>query len=341
MIEHFGLMPDGIPVPRVTLRAGGVTARIIAFGAALQSLDVPDRHGQIDDIVLGHDDLEGYLRHRSFFGATIGRVANRIAGGRFLLDGREILLAANEGATTLHGGPEGFDRRLWTVSDATERSVTLALVSADGDQGFPGELRARVTYGLEETPHGPVLTILHEAETDAPTPVAMTHHSFFALAGAKGLAERPRSALEYRLTVAASRYLPVDAALIPHDPISVTATPFDFRRGRQPLTAMRSGITPGYDHCLCLDSGQAELSDPVSGRRMLLHTDQPGLQVYTGGFLDGSVAGKSGRAYQENDAICLEPQSLPNAVNGPDAESVVLRPGETHRNWMRLTFLAG
>lgn len=343
MREPFGTLPDGREVERLTLAAGGVTARIITFGAALQALVVPDRTGMPDDIVLGHDGLAGYLAHRSFFGATIGRVANRIAGGRFLLDGREVRLAVNEGSTTLHGGPDGWDRRLWQIEAESPGAVRLGLVSPAGDQGFPGRVHACVTYALSAEAGAAVLRITHEAQTDAPTPVAMTHHSFFALAGARGLAMRPRSALDYRLTVAAARYLPVDAHAIPRAPAPVGATPFDFRTGRLPVTAVRSGVIGGYDHCLCLDAGRAELFDPVTGRRMTLCTDQPGLQVYTGDALDGSVRGKNGRAYACQDAICLEPQTWPNAVNmppGPGLPSPILRPGTPYRAQMSLRFTA-
>lgn len=333
MTERFGLMPDGTPVGRITLRSGAITARVITFGAALQSLEVPDRRGVVDDIVLGHETLDGYLTHRSFFGATIGRVANRIAGGRFALEGRAVQLPLNEPGATLHGGPEGFDRRNWQVVTVSDGAVTLALTSPDGDQGFPGTVEARVTYALTAD----TLTITHTATTDAPTPIAMTHHSFFALVGARALEARPHSALGYRLKVAASRYLPVDPDMIPRGPAPVAATPFDFRSGRQPLTAVRSGVIAGYDHCLCLDEGRAELFDPESGRRMALTTDQPGLQVYTGNFLDGSVTGKLGRAYARHDAICLEPQAWPNAVNS-GAQDIILRPGDTYRAGMALRF---
>lgn len=366
-VAPFGLMPDGAAVGRVVLRAGGVSAAVITLGAALQSLEVPDRTGRLDDIVLGHDGLAGYLAHRSFFGATIGRVANRIAGGRFELDGTVVQLARNDGDNSLHGGPEGFDRRNWQILERTPEAVTLGLISPDGDQGFPGRLQAQVSYALHAEAEGAVcLSITHSAVADAPTPVAMTNHSFFALAGAAALAARPQSALEYRLTVAASRYLPVDAHRIPTAVLPVGATPFDFRTGRAPATAMRCGAVPGgYDHCLCLDAPAdghpgagnpaappaalppaalpvvAELFDPVSGRRMELMTDQPGLQVYTGNFLDGSVTGKLGHAYQAHDAICLEPQSWPDALNMPagwGGGDILLRPGARYLARMALRF---
>lgn len=341
MREVFGYMPDGRAVEAVSLRAGRASARVIAFGAALQSLCLPDRDGEVDDIVLGHDDLQGYLDHRGFFGATVGRVANRIAGGRFTLDGREVVLPRNEPGATLHGGPEGFDRRLWQIGASDAQSAELSLISPDGDQGFPGRLAVRVRYRLEDRPEGPCLEIVHEATTDAPTPVALTHHSFFALAGARALAGRPRSALGYDLTVPAARYLPVDDCLIPMAPASVQSTPFDFRTGRRPVTALRAHAIAGYDHTLCLDGGPVRLADPISGRVMMLETDQPGLQVYTGNFLDGSVRGKGGRAYAAHDAICLEPQSWPNAVNMPPGwggGDIVLRPGMVYRNRMAFAF---
>ncbi|NDV98805.1 aldose epimerase family protein [Salipiger sp. PrR002] len=338
----FGATPGGAPIERITLRAGDVRAEVITYGAALQALHVPDREGQLDDIVLGFDDLAGYVEHRTFYGATVGRVANRIAGGRFDLDGKAYHLAQNEGQTTLHGGPDGFDRRNWQVSELGDGAVTLEMVSAAGDQGFPGQLLARACYALRTNDGGqPCLTITYEAETDAPTLVSMTNHSFFALAGISALAGRPNSALEYRLKVPASRYLTVDEAKIPTGVVPVGASPFDFRDGRQPLTAVRSGALDGYDHCLCLDAGEVELSDAVSGRVMWMSTNLPGLQVYTGNFLDGTVPGKGGYAARKHDAICLEPQIWPDAINMPEswgAQSPVLRPGELRRAEMSFCF---
>ena len=342
--ETFGHMPDGSPVTRITLRAGAVTARVMTYGAALQSLDLPDRHGDLQDVVLGHDDFAPYLAHRRFYGATVGRVANRIAGGRFTLDGAEHQLLTNEGSTTLHGGPDGFDRRNWTLLGMGEDEVVMGLVSPEGDQGFPGELRVTAHYALREDPQGtPRLSITLQAEGDAPCPVSLTNHSFFALAGVATLATRPKSALEMRLTVPAARYLPVDDLSLPTGVASVGATPFDFREGRMPLTAMRSGALAGYDHCLCLDGERIELVDPVSGRRMVMHTNLPGLQVYTGNYLDGSVPGKAGHAPRRHDAICLEPQHWPNAVNMPadwGAPDPVLRPGDRAETRLDLSFPA-
>lgn len=334
--EIFGTLPTGAPVTRITLRAGALRARVISYGAALQELVVPDADGVPDDIVLGHDTLDGYVARRMFFGATAGRVANRIEGARFALDGREVRVAPNEGPTTLHGGPDGFDRRNWRVAaTGPGASVTFELVSPDGDQGFPGALTAQVTYRL--TPAG--LTILHSAETDAPTPVALAHHSYFALAGARRLAANPGAALDAVLTMPAARYLPVDARLIPLPPAPVAGTPFDFRTPRRLRDALGDARS-GYDHCMCLDEGWLRLDDPLSGRRMEIFTDQPGLQFYTADGVEG-VPGKGGQTYHAADALCLEPQPWPNAVNRSGeggAEGVILRPGGQYRAEMRLAF---
>ncbi|MCI5041281.1 MAG: galactose mutarotase [Donghicola eburneus] len=337
----FGQLPDGTPVEGVTLRAGVAEARVITFGAALQSLVLPDRAGHLDDVVLGHDDLSGYVAHRKNFGATVGRVANRIAKGQFTLDGQTYQLPQNNGPNTLHGGPEGFDRRNWRIVDLTSASVTLELTSPDGDQGFPGAVTVQTRYELQDREGGVRLGITYKGETTAPTPLAMTHHSYFALAGHGRLRDRPSSALEYDLEVPASRYLPTDAHQIPLGPAPVGATPFDFREGRRCASAIRAGALEGYDHCLCLDVGRAILADPVSGRRMRLTTNQQGLQVYTSNAFDGSIAGKSGVFYQPYDAICLEPQAWPNAVNMAADQcpcDVILRPSDTYRSVITLDF---
>lgn len=337
----FGHLSDGTPVQSVTLRAGVVEARLITFGAALQSLILPDRNGVLDDVVLGHDDLAGYLAHRKNFGATVGRVANRIANGRFTLDGRTYELPQNNGANTLHGGPEGFDRRNWNIEETGPDCVVMGLTSDAGDQGFPGAVTVRTRYTLRQHERGVRLDIRYEGRTSAPTPLAMTHHSYFALAGHRSLRDRPASALEYDLTVPASRYLPTDMHQIPLAPAPVGATPFDFRDGRRCASAIRAGALAGYDHCLCLDLGNATLVDPITGRRMALTTDQAGLQVYTSNAFDGSLRGKGGIHYQPYDAICLEPQAWPNAVNMPPDIcpcDVILRPDQTYRAAITLDF---
>lgn len=331
--EDFGALPCGAPVERVTIAAGGVAARVISYGACLQELWAPDCTGALDDIVLGHDSLAGYLGARNYFGATIGRVANRIAGGRFMLDGAEVRLAQNEGETTLHGGPEGFDRRLWQVAEVSAEAVSLTLESPAGDQGFPGALAARVRYALAPIEGGARLAITLEAQVDAPCPVALTHHSYFAPAGARALASRPQAVHEARLTLPAARYLPVDAALIPQAPAPVIGTGFDFRSPRRLGEAAQAAGLAGFDHAFLLDGGWARLADPVSGRVIRMVTDQPSVQVYTAQHL-GAVAGKGGYLYQPQDGICLEAQAWPNAVNMPPgwgAPGVILRPGARFR----------
>ncbi len=312
----------------------------MTFGAALQALMVPDKDGGCDDIVLGHDELEGYLGNRRFFGATVGRYANRIANARFILDGDTVQLTANNGKHALHGGPDGFDRQLWQITDieeGAEPSVTLAYVSADGEEGYPAQLDVRVTYRLT----GPSeLSISFAARADRPTIVNLTNHSFFNLEGATSGA----GILDHRLTVLADRFLAIDpdAIPLPEPPRTVAGTPFDFRnssvigsRIRRDEQQLRNGR--GYDHNFCLDDARdvrlaARLEAPRSGRILELLTDQPGLQVYSGNYLDGSIPGKQGLLYRQSDAICLEPQVWPDAPNRPDFPSARLAPGDTYRH---------
>ncbi|MGA7807587.1 aldose epimerase family protein [Bradyrhizobium sp.] len=339
--DMFGVLSDGRAVERVTLRgSNGFEARIIAYGAALQALVVPDAAGRCEDVVLGHDDLEGYLGKRSFFGATVGRYANRIANARFLLDGVAVHIAANDGPHALHGGPDGFDRKLWQVAGVAagaQPAVTLRYVSADGEEGYPGRLEVSVTYGLT----GPTeLSVSFEARTDRPTICNLTNHSFFNLEGSASLSD----ILDHRLTIAADHFLAIDPAAIPlsEPPRAVAGTPFDFRsattvgeRIRRADLQLQNGR--GYDHNFCLDEADelrvaARLEAPRSGRILELLTDQPGLQLYSGNYLDGSVQGKQGRLYRQSDAICLEPQVWPDAPNRPDFPSARLAPEGTYRH---------
>jgi aldose 1-epimerase len=339
--EIFGHLADGTPVERVRLRgANGLEIAVITLGAAVQSLHVPDREGRCADIVLGHDDLAPYLARRSLFGATVGRCANRIAGAGFVLDGRRIQVTANNGDNSLHGGAAGFDLRLWSIEalvDGPSPSVRLAYVSPDGEEGYPGKLGTRVTYAVR----GTGFSIAFEAETDRPTIVNLTHHSFFNLGGVATAAD----VLDHELFIAANDYLPVDDALIPLGaPRPVAGTPFDFARP-QPIGArIRGGheqlrLGRGYDHNFCLGGGRTEqprlaarVRHPASGRVMEILTDQPGLQLYSGNFLDGTVSGKHGRLYRQSDAFCLEPQAWPDAPNRPDYPSVRLDPGQVYRH---------
>jgi aldose 1-epimerase len=340
--EIFGHLPDGTPVERVRLGGEkGFELAVITFGAAVQSLHAPDHHGRCADVVLGHDNLAAYLARRSLFGATVGRCANRIAGGSFLLGGRRIDVTTNDGANSLHGGVAGFDRQPWSIeafADGPAPSVRLAYVGPDGEEGYPGTLSARVTYAVTG---GTGFSIAFEAVTDRPTVVNLTHHGFFNLGGVA----TAEDVLDHELLIAADAYLPVDDALIPLGrPEPVAGTAFDFTRPRPVGARIRDAHEQvrrgrGYDHNFCLGRGRTEVPrlaarvrHPASGRTMELHTDQPGLQFYSGNFLDGTVSGKYGRLYRQSDAFCLEPQAWPDAPNRPDYPSVRLDPGQVYRH---------
>ncbi len=358
----FGRLPDGGLVEALTLEAGRVRVRILTLGATLQSILVPDRRGAVEDVLLGHDDITGYLARPDYFGATVGRYANRIAGGRFTLDGVLVELARNDGENTLHGGPTGFDRRLWSVEGVGDDSgegrdadpggvgravAVLSLDSPDGDQGFPGHVKARARFSL--TPAGE-LSILYEARTDRPTVINLTNHAYFNLAGQGA----PGGGLDALLEVPADHFLPVNAALIPTGALqSVAGGPFDFRTPKPPARDVRDGAEPqlvlarGYDHCFVLGRAPtpearpvARLTHEASGRRLEILSNQPGLQVYSGNFLDGTLAGKSGRLYRQGDALALEPQLFPDTPNQPAFGSARLAPGETYRHEIIYRFSA-
>ncbi|KRP89072.1 aldose epimerase [Bradyrhizobium yuanmingense] len=339
--DVFGTLPDGREVERVVLRGeGGFEARIISYGAVLQALIAPDANGGYDDVVLGHDAFAGYLAERKFLGATVGRYANRIAKGQFSLQGETVQLAVNNGPNALHGGLEGFDRKLWEIAEideGAEPAVTLTYVSPHGEESYPGRLDVRVTYRIT----GPTeLSLLMEARTDRPTVVNLTNHSFFNLEGATS----ETSILDHRLMVAAEQFLAIDPTAIPlpEPPRSVAGTPFDFRkpwpvgeRIREGDPQLRNGR--GYDHTYCLGRDgklalAARLEAPRSRRIMELFTDQPGLQVYSGNYLDGTMSGKGGKLIRQSDAMCLEPHIWPDAPNRPDFPSPRLDPGAVYRH---------
>ena len=338
----FGTMPDGTTVEAITLTAGqGISARIISYGATLQSLLVPDRNGRLDDIVLGYPDLATYLTKPQYFGSTVGRFANRIAGAGFSLDGTIYSLAANDGSNSLHGGVRGFDKVVWTVDEVAsgpEASVRLVYISPDGEEGYPGTLTVSVTYSLDEAG---TLTTSYEATTDKPTIVNLTHHSLFNLAGMAS----DRSVLDQQLMINADAFTPVDAALIPTGELRpVAGTPFDFRQSQAIGSRIRDAgdaqivAGRGYDHNFVLNGGATErpklaagMEDPETGRVMELFTTEPGLQVYSGNFLDGTVAGKGNRIYRQGDGLALEPQLFPDAPNQPGFPSARLDPGQTYR----------
>ena len=341
----FGRLPDGTAIEAVTLtNAHGVSARIITYGATLQALIAPDRQGRKADIALGYDDLTGYVEHPNYFGATIGRFANRIRGARFTLDGKTWSLPLNDKPNSLHGGTQGFDKRPWrieSVQSGPTATVTLALTSAAGDQGYPGTLQVKESYSLDEAG---ALTLDYSATTDAPTVVNLTNHSIFDLAGEGS----QHGVLDERLTIPASHYTPVDATLIPTGVLQpVAGTVFDFTRGRIIGQDIRDGRDPqivagrGYDHNFALDAGltrepklAARLEDPGSGRALEVWSTEPGLQVYTGNFLDGTRVGKHGHLYRMGDGIALEPQKFPNAPNEPRFASARLDPGATYHHRM-------
>ncbi len=338
-IAPFGTMPDGQVVEAVTLtNRNGLTARVLTYGATLQALTAPDRDGTTADIVLGHATLADYLAERRYFGVTVGRYANRIRHGRFAIDGTPYAVACNNGANSLHGGEDGFDTRCWTIAAASASEVVLALTSPDGDQGYPGTLAVTATYRLDDDD---ALHITYSATTDAPTIVNLTNHSFFNLAGEGS----GRSILSHRLMLAADAYLPVDSTMIPTgEHRAVADTPFDFRTPRAIGDRIRDAtddqirLGQGYDHNYILHAGDADgmrlaatVSDPASGRTLTLETDQPGLQLYSGNFLDGRAVGKAGRAYRQSDGLALEPQLFPDTPNQPAFGSARLDPGETYR----------
>jgi aldose 1-epimerase len=344
--ELFGKMPDGREVYAYTLKnKHGSKARFIEYGGTLVSLDMPDRNGAMVDVVLGFNTLEDYLKKSPFFGCITGRFANRIAKGRFTLNGQSYVLAANNGPNHLHGGEQGFDKRLWEAEvGETEKGpfITFHDVSPDGDQGYPGALTSKVTYTLG---HDNSLSIDYLAETDKPTIVNLTHHSYFNLAG-----EGRGNILDHQLTLHCSNYTPIDETSIPLGSIEpVKGTPFDFTMGHTIGARINDSHEQiqrgqGYDHNMVID-GQpgemrpvAEVYEPQRGIVLTVRSDQPGVQFYTGNFLDGSAQGKSGVAYSRRTGFCLETQNFPDAPNQPDFPSPVLNPGQPYVHRVEYVF---
>jgi aldose 1-epimerase len=334
---------DGRPVEAVTLTNGkGVSARIISYGATLQSLKVPDRSGKVADVALGYPDMKGYVEVPNYFGATVGRFANRIKAGTFSIDGEAYKLAVNNGPNALHGGVKGFDKRLWSIesiaSGATAR-VVLKYVSADGEEGYPGQLTVTATYALDEQNN---LRVDYVATTTRPTIVNITNHSLFNLAGEDARA----TVYDQILTIPAETVTPVDKTLIPTGEFRpVAGTVLDFRTPTAIGTRIRDGsndqivVGQGYDLNYVVSRTappslqlMARIEDPASGRIMDILSNQPGLQLYTGNFLDGTAIGKSGNAYRQGDGIALEPQIFPDTPNQPAFGSARLDPGQTYRN---------
>ena len=343
--EDWGEL-EGRAVRLYTLtNARGTTLKITNYGAAITELHLADRHGERADVVLGFDSLEGYLGENPYFGCIAGRCANRIAGGRFELDGESYELAKNNGPNHLHGGERGFDKHVWDArgADALDGpALQLSRTSPDGEEGYPGNLAVQVTYTLTDDD---VLRVEMHATTDAPTVVNLAQHAYYNLAGhGSGTVEG------HVVRFHADRYVPVDATQIPTGSLApVEGTPFDFRQAKPIGADLRSvdsgGELPrGFDHCLVIDGEPGAFRpvcavvEPGSGRRLELWSDQPGCQLYTGNFLDGTVTGKGGVRYAQYQGLCLETQKHPDSIHNPSWPSPVLRPGEVYEHRMELRF---
>jgi len=344
----FGALADGTQIETVDLsNAAGLRARIMTLGAAVQSLMVPDRNGKSGDIVLGYSAAQEYLDRPQFFGATVGRFANRIANGRFTLDGHTYRLATNDHGNSLHGGQRGFDKVVWridSVQSGPTASATFSYVSPAGEEGYPGNLQVHATYTLDERNE---LGVQYRATTDAPTIVNVSNHSYFNLAGESS----GRSVMGQLLQINAAKYTVVDEHLIPTGELRpVAGTPFDFREPTEIGSRIRDGRDSqirygrGYDHNFVLNGSPGQLgtavrvADPQSGRVMEILTRAPGVQFYSGNFFDGTIVGKGGLIYRQGDAIVLEPQLFPDAPNHPDFPSARLDPGHTYENTIVFRF---
>jgi aldose 1-epimerase len=330
--SSFGNMPDGAEVDLYTLtNANGLSAKVTSYGAIITELHVPDRDGKSGDIVLGFDNLAQYLKGHPFFGATVGRVANRIAKGQFTLDGQTYALATNNGPNHLHGGLKGFDKKVWQAEPQSGAAVKFTYVSSDGEEGYPGKLAVAVTMTLTDANE---LRLDYTATTDRPTPINLTNHSYFNLAGEGNV-------LAHELMLAADYHTPADSTLIPTGEIkAVRGTPMDFTTP-QPIGSRFAQLRTnpvGYDDNYVLNGGGKALAlaarayESGSGRVMEIHTTQPGVQLYTANFLNGSLTGKRGVVYSQHCAFCLETQHFPDSVNQPKFPSVILRPGQTYRH---------
>jgi len=341
-VTDFGKTKDGVPVSKFVLANGkGLEAMVSTYGATLVSLKTPDRHGHPADVVLGYDSVEGYENGSSYFGGTIGRYGNRIAKGQFTLDGKLFQLPRNDGPNCLHGGKIGFNKRVWTAVDrsrADAQVLELSYTSADGEEGFPGQLEARVTYTVPANKNE--LRIDYEATTDKDTVLNLTNHSYFNLSG-----NPATDILRHELLLHAQEFTPVDATLIPTGELrAVAGTPFDFTKS----TAIGARIEQaddqlkfgrGYDHNWVLEKTKkvglqtaAEVFEPNSGRVLEVLTTEPGIQFYSGNFLDGTAIGKGGQAYAHRTGLCLETQHFPDSPNHANFPSTELKPGQTYRS---------
>jgi aldose 1-epimerase len=337
----FGALSDGTKIEAVTLtNSAGISAKIMTLGATLQSLAVPDKAGHKDDVVLGYDTAQEYLTRPNYFGASVGRYANRIAKGKFSLDGKGYTLVTNDGPNSLHGGPKGFDKRVWKIDAVTsgpDAKAVFSYVSADGEEGFPGELKVTATYSLNEQNE---LKLEYKATTSKPTVLNLTNHSYFNLSG-----NDARDVMGNMVTLHAAKFTPVDATLIPTgERRAVAGSPFDFRTPHRVGDRIRDARDQqirygrGYDHNFIVDGAAGSLrpaavvNDPVSGRTLEMSVTAPGIQFYTGNFMDGTFFGKAQRSYRQGDAICLEPGVFPDSPNHADFPTSRLNPGQTYVN---------
>ncbi len=330
---NFGKTPDGTPVELYVLKNGALMVKVMTYGAIVTEIIAPDRDGKEGDVVLGFDNLEGYLGGHPYFGAAVGRFANRIAGAKFSLDGKDYTLAVNNGPNSLHGGTKGFDKVVWKAEEVPgpDPAVRFTYHSPDGEEGYPGNLDVAVTYTVTKANE---LRIDYKATTDKATPVNLTNHSYFNLGGpASG------TILDHELTLAADKYTPANETLVPTGELApVAGTPLDFTKatpiGRRIKDIKAEPV--GYDHNFVLrgDGSKpafaARVRDPKSGRVLEVFTTEPGIQFYTGNFLDGSNKGKGGVAYKQHGAFCLEAQHFPDSVNQPNFPSTILRPGQVY-----------
>ena len=343
----FGAMPDGTPVTLYTLRnANGVEATICNYGGIVTSLKVPDRNGKLGDVVLGYDNLAGYLKETPYFGSLIGRYGNRIAKGKFTLNGQTYTLATNNGPNALHGGLKGFDKVVWSAKPTMSPegpALELQYVSKDGEEGYPGTLTVSAVYTLTRDN---ALRLDYSATTDKDTVVNLTQHSYFNLAG-KG------DILGHEVMINADKYTPVDETLIPTGELpSVAGTPFDFRKATTIGARIKDDnqqlkFGGGYDHNWVIAKPMGKLAlmarvlEPTTGRVLEVLSTEPGLQFYSGNFLDGTITGKGGWVYQFRNGFCMEPQHYPDSPNQPGFPSVVLKPGQVYRNTIIYRFSTG
>ncbi|KAM3606370.1 uncharacterized protein V6R79_015017 [Siganus canaliculatus] len=335
--QPWGEAPGQGTVDLWVLQSSQVKVEILTLGAIIRSVHCRGNDGQVEDIVLGYDNLEGYLSDKRYLGATVGRFANRIALGRFVVEGKQYQLDVNNGPNALHGGLRGFNKAVW-LATAVEGGVQLSHTSPDGDQGYPGEVQVSVSYTLQ----GETLSVEYRAQSSKTTPINLTNHSYFNLAG-----QHAADIFDHSVSISAQSYLPVDDTSIPTGEIrAVEGTPFDLRELVLIGPQLKKVQGPGFDHNFCLalpgdpwtERHAARVCHPASGRVLEVRTSQPGVQFYTANFLDGSIAGKGGTRYRKHSSFCLETQNWPDAVNQATFPDCLLRPGEDYRHVTRFTF---